>query len=581
MVRIVLLLQLYACQSDGPKTIRTKDTSAPVGPSDTGDSGELIAPPAFSVSGAEATVQDTPGPTCAEPHLRDEQPFLNDVGTGDWQDQWVPWEDLTAGRGWGLAVADFNGDDILDVFLPNIGFDEMFIGDGAGGFTRDEAAIPMSLRDDDDLDTTGTAATDIDGDGDVDLYLANRGPDRLLLNRGDGTFEDISETSGIGAEDFDSISASWGHLDDDGRPDLFVSTYKMGIFPFEDLSAGITPQGDPNRLYRNLGDGRFEDISASLPEAAQSSFAFAAGWHDLDRDGDADLVIVNDLGPIVQPNQVLRNDGGVLVDMSEDTSLDLPMYGMGLGVGDVNGDLFPDFLFSSWDDLVWMESDGAGDWYENSLNRGLTSTWSDQHVGWGAELADLDNDQRLDALVPFGALIMDEFERSFFALSLDLVNPDEQSDMAFIGTADGFESRGARWGLDSSAMSRVLLPADLNADGWLDLVGRSLDQPAALHLAQCGTSGWLQIRVVDQSPNTLGLGVRIDATLYGVDGEVAQQATRTIQAGSTGIASSGPHRAQFGLGDAVWVTLDIHWLDGEVTRIEGVTPDQFLLITRS
>ena len=421
----------------------------------------------------------------------------------------------------------------------------------------------------------------MDGDGDVDLYLANRGLDRLLLNQGDGTFVDATASSGLGDTINDSISAAWGHLDDDGLPDLFVSTYRIGDFPVDDLAEGRNMVGDSNRLYRNLGDGRFEDISDTLYRSALDGLSFVAGWHDLDRDGDSDLLIVNDVGSLAEPNQVLRNNDGVLEDMGLRTSLGRPMYGMGMGVGDVNGDLVPEFLFSSWDELLWMESDEYGGWFENSVNRGITSSWVDQHVGWGVEFADLDNDRSLDALIPFGALLMSEIEKAFFSVGLGLFNPDEQANMVFMATEDGFEDRAIEQGLNDYAMSRIMLPADLNRDGWLDIVHRSLDYPGSISMAQCGAAGWLQVSMADHAPNTLGLGVRVDAILYGADGTAIQEATRTIQSGSTGVSSSGPHIVHMGLGDAAWVDLSVHWLDGEVTHIQGVRPSQFVEVGRS
>jgi hypothetical protein len=577
MVRspLLLLSMTLACgrTASDPK-------GSPAG-EDTGIGSVDVAIPDFEVSGAMATTVREAGPECVDPSARTVNAFLNSSGEGDWQDQFVPWEDLTAGRGWGVVVADFNGDKILDVFLPNLGEDELFIGDDTGHFIRIDGAIPWSTRDDQDVDTTGAAGTDVDGDGDVDLYLANRGLDRLLLNQGDGTFIDATALSGLSEEVNDSISAAWGHLDNDGLPDLFVSTYRIGEFPVEDLAAGSSFTGDSNRLYRNLGGGRFEDISDTLPQAALDGLTFVSGWHDLDRDGDSDLLIVNDLGTLVEPNQVLQNNDGVLEDMGLRTSLGGPMYGMGLGVGDLNEDLVPEFLFSSWDDLVWMESDGAGDWFENSVNRRITSDWEEQHLGWGVELADLDNDRLLDALVPFGTLLMSEIEKAFFSVGYGLYNPDEQANMVFMNGGDEFEDQAVELGLNDYAMSRIMLPADLNRDGWLDLVHRSLDAPASISMAQCGSAGWLQVSLADHAPNTLGLGVRVDAVVYGHDGTQLQQATRTIQAGSTGVSSSGPHLVHFGLGDAAWVDLDIHWLDGEVTHIEGVNPSHFLEIRRS
>jgi len=568
MHRLTSILLIIGCSSkNSPSSVTNTATH------DTGgaDSGEV---PDMEVIGEPVGLLGTEGPACESPDDRSAIPFEIAVERGDWGDQFTPWVDATAGRGWGLAVADFNGDGHLDVFLPNLGTDELFLNDETGTLRRIEGAIPESTRFDLDVDTNGVAATDIDGDGDVDLYLANRGPDRLLLNNGDASFEDISLDCGITEEDLDSISASWGHLDDDGLPDLFVSTYFMGIFPYEDLAAGLIPEGDPNKLYRNLGGGRFEDISHTLPDSTQATFAFAAGWHDVDLDGRSDLMVVNDLGPIVSPNQVLRNTGGALEDWADSSALDVSIYGMGLGVGDINADGAPDFLFSSWDDLIWMESDGEGDWFENSINRGLVSGWTDQNVGWGAEVMDLDNDGNLDVTVPFGAHLMDPIEQAYFETAIGLYNPDTQDNMVFQSTGQSFVEVSRDWGLNDGAKSRVLLPADINGDGWLDLIGRSLDEPARLHLARCGDANWLTISVHDTAPNTLGLGVKVE-----VISSVKTQ-VQTVTSGSTGIASSGPHRLHFGLGSAPSVDVRVHWLDGYTTTVTNVVADQHLEIRR-
>ena len=558
---VVNVLFLIGCSAKEP-------LSQDVPNDDTGTSPQMVS------SGAAVDILTVPIADCDAPAMREAAPFDIDITAGGWADQFIPWADLSAGRGWGVAVEDFDGDGHLDIFLPNIGEDELFVSDGMGELSRLEGAIPWSRRDERDVDTTGVAATDIDGDGDIDLYLSNRGPDRLLLNDGHGQFVDVSEICGIPEENLDSISAAWGHLDDDGLPDLFVATYFMGNFPYEDLAIGMLPKGDANKLFRNLGNGRFEDISHTLPPAAQATFAFSAGWHDIDMDGRADLIIVNDLGPMLTPNLVLHNTGGSLEDWAAHSALDVSIYGMGMGVGDINGDTRPDFLFSSWDGITLMESDPLGDWFENSLGRGLTSDWSEQHVGWGAELMDLNNDGDLDISLPFGAHQMDPVEAVFFDVSFGLINPEQQRNMVFTASNTGFIDVSAEWGLNSADKSRVLLPADLNDDGWLDLVDRSLNAPAQIHLARCGSAHSLVLRLHDRTPNTQGLGVTVKAfTASGVQ-------TRTVSAGSTGIASSGPHRLHFGLSDAQRVDLVIDWLDGTHTKISNVAAHQRLTITR-
>lgn len=548
---------------------KAADTAAPTELDDTGH----IEP--IEVLGAAVTIESLEVRECTDPSPDAPAPFMPPSEAGDWDEQWIPWVDETAGRGWGLAVADFNGDGQLDVFLPNHGWDELYLGDGNGGFTASHDSIPLSGRDDTDLDTNGVAATDIDGDGDIDLYLANRGPDRLLINDGTGRFLDETMLSGIGSDSLDSISVSWGHLDDDGLPDLFVATYFMGIFPYEDLAAGRVPEGDANKLYRNLGGGRFEDISSTLPDAAKATFAFASGWHDINLDGRSDLIVVNDLGPIVVPNLVLLNEGGTLRDAASETSLDVSIYGMGLGKGDINRDGWPDFLFSSWDGLVFMESDGAGDWYENSINQGFAVDWTSRHVGWGTEFVDLNNDGFLDATVAFGAHIMGPLERAYFETGLGLLNPDEQQNMAFIGGPDGFVDSSDAWQLNDSAQSRIQLPVDINNDGWVDIVSRSLDRPATIQLASCGTNQWLVLAFEDAAPNTAGLGVTVELTANGVT------TAETVTSGSTGIASSRPHSVRFGLGDQRTADITIHWLDGRTTTVSNIQSNQRLKITRS
>ena len=544
----------------------------------TGDTGSgSWSPPDQAIDGSSVEIETASLNTCWMRDRDPEQPFSLDVRLGDMADHWIPWEDPIAGYGWGLAIEDFNGDGHLDLFLPNLGFDRLLLGDGTGSFSDASDTLPMGVYADEGVDTSGVAATDIDGDGDVDIYLANRGPDRILSNLGDGTFEDITLSSGILREDLDSISATWGHMDNDGLPDLFVSTYIMGTFPFEVLQAGGVPEGDPNRLYRNLGGGQFELVP--LPGDASRTFAFTAGWHDIDGDRDADLIVVNDLGPIVVPNLVLRNDDGTLVSVP-DSTLARPMYGMGLAVQDLNGDDQPDFLMSSWDEMIWMVSDGEGDWYEDSRNWGLSFEPGRRHIAWGAELADIDNDTDADALVAFGHLNMDPIEQTFFEQSLSLMNPEEQADWVLRNNGGTFDSVDATWGLDDTTGSRELMPADINGDGWLDLVRRSKDAPAALHMAHCGDDGALLLRLSDLGPNTLGLGVTVVVTPIERDGTRGSPQRITVQAGSTGIASSRPHQLHFGLGAAPWAAIEVQWLDGTTTKVSHVESNQRIQIRR-
>jgi hypothetical protein len=168
------------------------------------------------------------------------------------------------------------------------------------------------------------------------------------------------------------------------------------------------------RFHRTTGsvaadvDGTFVSRSDLLPQAAHDGYTYACGLHDLDADGGLDLYFVNDFGSRIVSNRAYRSttEGSTwnFEDVSEETGLDLELFGMGLAVGDLNGDTLPDLLITSWDDLALLESAADGTWYESSASRGLSVDVGVSNIGWGVELEDLDNDGDLNALIAYGYL---------------------------------------------------------------------------------------------------------------------------------------------------------------------------------
>ncbi|MGC6493331.1 MAG: CRTAC1 family protein, partial [Myxococcota bacterium] len=246
----------------------------------------------------------------------------------------------------------------------------------------------------------------------------------------------------------------------------------------------------------------------------------------------------------------------------------IPFAGMGVGLGDVNGDEVPDFLQSSWRDTSLLLSvDGA--WWEYAANRGIEPDWKgprQQIFGWGAELADMDLDGDLDGVIVYGH--WDEYGPQLL-----------QVDALYIQKEDGtFEDKALEWQLDQDGIGRGMAISDLNQDGYPDVVKRHLGAATPMLLSECGDRSWLNIKPRQPGrENVYAVGARVRV----VAGDTVW--TRTIHAGSTSMYSSGPPEALFGLNALPAVdTVEVIWPDGASTVLEGpVTTRQILEVHRS
>ncbi len=256
---------------------------------------------------------------CPSPDERAKRPF--DTWTMPSSDPSLVW--LWAG---GVVGADFDGNDRQEVFVTDEVEPRLLEWNGERFDDISAGRLPAREW----SHTTGGVAGDVDNDGDLDLFVTRyEAPNVLLLNDGNGKFTDASISSGLGAGQRLSVASSMADMDRDGDLDLFVGNY--GVVD-HDVFDGQN-QSDPSELWRNLGDGTFEDASALLPPAVQSGYTYAGGWHDIDHDAFPELYVVNDFGA-TSPNQLLWNDQGTLVEDGGASGLNVPTTGMGLGVAD-------------------------------------------------------------------------------------------------------------------------------------------------------------------------------------------------------------------------------------------------------
>jgi hypothetical protein len=234
----------------------------------------------------------------------------------------------------------------------------------------------------------GAAVLDFDGDGREDIFVPGGDGNRLYRNLGDGRFEDVAVKAGVAGQKGEGIGALALDFDNDGDQDLFV-TYLFA----------------PNLLYRNRGDGTFEEIGAPAG-VALNDYSTSAAALDYDRDGDADLYVLvygpPDHGPNVPannapPNHLYRNDGnGKFTDVSKESGTADTRWGLALQAADLDGD--------GWSDIYVANDFGVNTYYRNNRDGTFTDVAGragvkDAGFGMGVSVDDYDGDGRLDFYV--------------------------------------------------------------------------------------------------------------------------------------------------------------------------------------
>lgn len=275
---------------------------------------------------------------------------------------------LPEDMGSGLAVGDYDGDGDEDVYVVNFagsihadasrdreeqGANRLYANRGDGTFVdvTDETGVGLSAF------GMGAAWGDYDNDGDLDLYVTNYGPN--VLYRNDGTrFRNVTDQAGVGDAGFSS-GCAWGDYDRDGHIDLYVCSYVDFVRRPGDRHRTMRQYGSeipytlnpssyepvPNRLYRNNGDGTFRDVAGDAGVADPDGRSLGAVWMDMDLDGWIDLYVAND----ISVNAVFHNEGdGTFTDIGA-SSLAADYRGaMGLAVDDYDQDCDLDLLVTHW-----------------------------------------------------------------------------------------------------------------------------------------------------------------------------------------------------------------------------------------
>ncbi len=459
-----------------------------------------------------------------------------------------------------VAVEDFDGDGKLDIVIPTFGKPHIRYFRNLGNLKFADVTKGSGLEDFEG-DGTGAAVADFDRDGKLDLYLTSlrKGASRLFRGNGDGTFTDVSARAGVLVKE-PARSCAWSDVDGDGWPDLFVTS----------------PKGD-NKLFRNNRDGTFTDITAAAGVALPGRHCLGCAFGDIDGDGLDDLFVTCYQS---QASVLFKNLGkGKFKDITAAAGLTRKASSVGCVFADVFNrgrlDLF--VTTDSWlsganyteDQLkkqghtvepnILYQGDGKG-----KFTSFAAATLVHKTLSHDAILEDLDHDGRVDLYVGVDAESGNRWATSKGG------NP-------LWGRPDGktWREAGKAWGIAHQANCVCVPAADFDNDGDLDLLLVNFYSNVVLFRNDTNAKSWLRVKAAGTKSSRDGIGAQV--RVY--DGQKLV-GFRHIQSGA-GYCRCSPLEAHFGLGktpaENYRVEVFFPATKARVVR-EGIKPGQRLLM---
>ena len=475
----------------------------------------------------------------------------------------------------GIAVLDFDGDGRPDIYFTNGAeipsleksapkyWNRLYRNEGGMKFrdVTESAGVAGAGY------SMGAAAADFDNDGHTDLFVAGVNRNTLYRNLGNGKFEDVTAKAGIASGDW-AVAAGWFDYDRDGRLDLWIVHYAKWSTSYDrycgDASKNLRIychpkyfEGLASTLYRNRGDGTFEDVSAKSGIAKHAGRGMSVSFADYDQDGWPDAFVTNDN----MPNFLFHNRGdGTFEEVALAAGVALRDHGkavasMGTEFKDYDNDGLPDVFVTALSGETYpvFRNAGKGNFADATYQSRIGAA-SVKHSGWGIGVFDFNNDGWKDVFTA-NSHVNDRVQETEGGVY-------REKNSVFVNNGGTFQEV-ADAGLDAVKAHRGAAFADFDGDGRIDAVVSALGDTAELWAnVSPGAGHWIALRLT-----AIGARVRI--------GNQMAEVTTAV-----GYASSASVPLHFGVGTATVIPkIEIRWPTGRVQTLTNVKADQVVAIT--
>src|SRR3989442_9078623 len=506
-----------------------------------------------------------------------------------------------------VSVADGNNDGWPDLYFTTSRFgasNALYLNQKDGTF-RDisaEAGVGAVNRAGEGV-SMGAVWGDYDNDGFEDLLVYKWGYPQLFHNLGNGRFEDVTAQSGLRTW-MNSNGAVWFDFDHDGLLDLYITGYFRSDIDFWHLqttrimqsSWEFASNGGKNLLFKNLGNGRFKDVTDSMG-VGSTRWTLAAAAADFNDDGWPDLYLANDYGP----EELFLNHEGKRFELARAGLEDDSKSGMAVAIGDVyNPDRHDVFVTKISEPGFPFQGNKLRINFLKELGRFeevAKGVVADAGWAWGAQFADLNNDALVDLAIVNGFISADTGRDYWYAMSKiagaqgnifeDAKNWPPIGNASLSGYErprvllnrgrDGFVDVAEAAGITDRLDGRSVAVADLFNRGALDVIIANEKGRALLYrntVASAGNGHWVELKLIGTRSNRSAIGAEVTAEFGGVK-------QRQVVSGGTGFCSQNDRRLHFGLGGGQnsLSRVTVRWPSGTVQTLDGLTMDQLHVIT--
>jgi hypothetical protein len=492
--------------------------------------------------------------------------------------------------GSGCAFLDYDNDGWQDILLVNSmdwpenkkrrSYSALYHNNKDGTFTDVTAQAGLGLE----MYGIGAAVADYDNDGNVDIYITNVGQNRLFRNLGGGKFVDVTARAGVGDPGF-STAAAWFDYDNDGRLDLFVGNY-VEWSPETDQNCTLdgknksycTPQtykGQSPTLYHNRGNGSFENVTARAGMNDPAGKTLGVALLDYDDDGWLDLFVAND----TEPNKLYRNnrngtftDNALIAGVAFSES-GTARAGMGVDAADYDGSGRQSVVIGNFtnESIALYHNDGTGLFTDDAPASGIGKV-SAQSLTFACFFFDYNLDGLLDIFAANGHVSDD------IAVVQPTVKYAQPPHLFHNKGRKKFEEVTSKLGraLNRAIVGRGAAYGDIDNDGDLDLLLTTNNGAARLlRNENANQNDLLRVRTVGAKANRDGVGAKVV-----VKSSKGRSIFAMVRTGSS-YCSQAEMPLTFGLGkpeEGVTLSLEITWPGGTKDRIPDLKPNQSITV---